>query len=50
MIKRILILLIVIYSCDSDNNSSIIIGKLDKTSKTKIFLIEADSNNIMIDY
>ena len=51
MIKRILILLIVIYSCDSDNNSSIIIGKLDKTSKTKIFLIEADSNNqpIIID-
>ena len=51
MIKRLFILLFLIYSCDSDNNSSTIIGKLDNTSKTKIFLIEADSNNqpIIID-
>ena len=45
MIKRLLILLFLFYSCSSDNNSSTIIGNIDNKSKTKIFLIEADSNN-----
>ena len=45
MIKRLLILLFIFYSCSSDNNSSTIIGNIDNKSKTKIFLIEADSNN-----
>ena len=45
MIKRLFILLFLFYSCSSDNNSSTIIGNIDNKSKTKIFLIEADSNN-----
>ena len=45
MIKRLLILLFLFYSCSSDNNSLTIIGNIDNKSKTKIFLIEADSNN-----
>ena len=45
MIKRLFILSFLFYSCSSDNNSSTIIGNIDNKSKTKIFLIEADSNN-----